>query len=220
MLTSMQSRGPDPAKLQQRLFAKLDGNGDNAIDKTELKSFLDYVSSKTGGESVDSDALLKTIDTDGSGSISSDELSENGKALFDQLRDQLMSAQLSSSSAAPPPPPGSPPGDPEEMFASIDSNGDGSIAKSELETFLADRSQGDGPTVDDIFARDDADEDGSISTDEFTAAVSRRPPPPEQGNKTGGVGDIGAMIASLIEQYTAAGSTASETSTTQLSVVA
>jgi Ca2+-binding EF-hand superfamily protein len=112
----MQTRTVDPAKLQQKLFAKLDTNGDQSIDKSELKSFMDFVSTQTGtstsgtsttGTSAASstDALFSALDSDGDGSITSTELADNGKALFDQLRDQLRNVQLSSSDAPPPPPP-------------------------------------------------------------------------------------------------------------------
>jgi hypothetical protein len=53
-MATTQARGPDPAKLQQQLFSKVDANGDESIDKAELTSFLNFVSEKTGGGSVPS----------------------------------------------------------------------------------------------------------------------------------------------------------------------
>lgn len=189
------------AKLQQQLFSKVDANGDKAIDKTELTSFLNFVSEKTGTGSVDSQALLESIDTDGNGAISESELQDNSEVLFDQLRAQLMSSEASQ--AAPPPPPH---GDAGEMFAGIDSDGDGAISKTELESFLSDRTSetGDGPSADELLARDDADGDGSISLAEFTEATSRRGEPPSEA--TGGGQEMSRLIASLLDQYSAIGS--------------
>jgi Ca2+-binding EF-hand superfamily protein len=208
---STQTRASDTSKLQQQLFSKVDSNGDKSIDQTELTSFLDYVGEKTGS-TIDSAAALKALDSDGNGSISETELQDNASALFDQLKTQLMSSQMGS---APPPPPK---GDSSEMFSSIDTDGDGSISKTELESFVSSRSgeSGKGPSVDDILARDDADGDGSISSTEFEDAMSRGP------QKHGGGGDGGGMnfeklLSSLVSQYTAVGSSAA---TTSLSIAA
>ena len=56
----------------QELFAKLDVNGDNSIDSSELKAFTDFVSEKTGS-TLDSSALMTALDSDGDGSISAGE---------------------------------------------------------------------------------------------------------------------------------------------------
>lgn len=69
---------------------------------------------------------------------------------------------------------------PEEMFAKIDSNGDGSIDKTEMQSFSERISNQDGDTIDisKMFAEIDTDSDGLISQDEFLAA---RPPEPSNG---------------------------------------
>lgn len=219
---SMQTRMVDPAKLQQKLLAKLDTNGDKSIDKNELKSFIDFVSTQTGGTSTtgtstasSTDALFSTLDSDSDGSISSTELADNGKALFDQLRDQLRNTQLSSSEAPPPPPMH---GDESDMFAKIDANSDGSIEESELTSFISEGigGSGQGPSVDDILARDDTDGDGAISFAEFQSAMSQRPERSEQSANEAQDGmQLGRLIASLLEQYSAVSSTTASSPATQ-----
>jgi Ca2+-binding EF-hand superfamily protein len=67
---------------------------------------------------------------------------------------------------------------PEEMFAKIDLNGDGSIDKTEIQSFSERISNQDGDTIDisKMFAEIDTDSDGLISQDEFLAA---KPPKPQ-----------------------------------------
>lgn len=214
---STQTRAADTSKLQQQLFSKVDSNGDKSIDETELKSFLDYVGEKTGS-SIDSASALKALDSDGNGSISETELTDNASALFDQLKSQLMSSQMQMGHGGPPPPPPSDE-DSSDMFSSIDTDGDGSISKTELEAFTSSRAgeSGEGPSVDDILARDDADGDGAISSAEFEDAMSRGPQGRGGGGESGGM-NFEKLLSSLVSQYTAVSSTTSASSS--LSVAA
>jgi hypothetical protein len=107
------ARPVDTSKLQQTLLEKIDSNGDQAIDKTELSSFLQYVKSKTGADSPDVDTVFNSLDVNGNGSVSLQELTAPSDTLIDQLKEQLRNAQIGSSQIAngepPPPPPGPPP---------------------------------------------------------------------------------------------------------------
>ncbi len=120
------------ADRSQQLFSKLDVNGDGAIDSSELKTFADDINSKAGTK-LDANSLLTALDSDGDGSVSSAELKDNGKALFEQLRQQLTGTQ-SQATAQPP--------DSSDLFNSIDTNGDGSISKTELDGFLTQKPDG------------------------------------------------------------------------------
>lgn len=66
---------------------------------------------------------------------------------------------------------------PEEIFAKIDSNGDGSIDKTELQSFSEQISNRDGDTIEisKMFANIDTDSDGLISQEEFLAAKPAEP---------------------------------------------
>jgi Ca2+-binding EF-hand superfamily protein len=118
----------------QKLFGKLDLNSDEGIDSTELKSFIDAVAEKSGTQPVDSDALMTSLDSDGDGVVSSTELSDNGRALFEQLRQQL----VGGAREAPPPQ------DPSKLFSALDSNGDGSLSVDEFSAGMKQRMEQGG----------------------------------------------------------------------------
>ena len=112
MLSGSQCRGSrgaesqqaDKAALQEKLFSKLDVNGDGGVDESELNDFLSYASSATGSTAATGSAeLFDSIDSDGDGNISKTEMSDGVKSLFDELRTQLMSKN--GEAGSPPLPP-------------------------------------------------------------------------------------------------------------------
>ncbi len=113
MLSGSQCRGPrDTSALQEKLFSKLDVNGDGGVDASELGKFLDFASSSSGGTSqTDSAQLFKSLDTNGDGALSKTELADGAKKLFDELRSQLMTTSGDTSQETKPqgPPSGAPP---------------------------------------------------------------------------------------------------------------
>lgn len=78
-------------------------------------------------------------------------------------------------------PSGPPPPDPQEVFQSHDSDGDGSLKADELQAMLdeiAEKMSGGGDlTAEDLLAKLDADDDGALSADEFAAGRPEGPPP-------------------------------------------
>ncbi len=60
-------QGPDD------LFAQLDGNSDSGIDKSEFSTFSEKLSEDTGN-TINVDDVFSTYDTDGDGSLSTEEL--------------------------------------------------------------------------------------------------------------------------------------------------
>jgi Ca2+-binding EF-hand superfamily protein len=129
------SQQADKTALQEKLFSKLDVNGDGGVDESELNDFLSYAASATGSTSATSSAdLFKNIDSDGDGSISKTEMADGAKSLFDELRTQLMSK--SGEAGPPPPPPAEDSDEQQQLFAQIDADGSGSIDQTELGTFL------------------------------------------------------------------------------------
>lgn len=70
----------------------------------------------------------------------------------------------------------------EKLFSLLDSNGDGSVAKDELSTALANAKESDsGIDSSELFASLDANGDGSLSVDETAALAPPPPPPPGAG---------------------------------------
>jgi hypothetical protein len=104
-LSGSQCRGTrDPQAFQEKLFSKLDVNGDGSIDQSELSQFVDFASSAAKSASAGSDStgadLFQAMDTDGDGKLSKTELAEGTKKLFDELRTQLMSASNGAASSS------------------------------------------------------------------------------------------------------------------------
>ena len=148
---------------------QIDTNGDSAISKDELNSFVSEMNEKTS-QSVDSDELFSKLDTDGDGSVSEEE----SKSLKDLLP---------KPKGAPPQMGGMPPGGGggKEMFSKIDTNGDSSISKDELSTMVSDISSKSETEIDsdELFSKLDTDEDGSISEEESKSLKDYLPKPPK-----------------------------------------
>jgi Ca2+-binding EF-hand superfamily protein len=173
----------DTQALQEKLFSKLDANGDGGIDKSELGDFMSYVGSSSGSTNAttDSSELFSKLDADGDGSVSKTEMADGAKALFDELRTQLMSAAASKASTA-------------TLETSSTSDASSTSATSSTDT----------SKQDELFAKMDANGDGSIDKDELGSFMSANPPPgpPPGGGPGGGQrGGLFSKIESLLDQY-------------------
>jgi Ca2+-binding EF-hand superfamily protein len=125
---------PDRSQMQAKFFETTDANGDGGIDKTELGDAIAQMKERSGSTSeVDVNGLLAKLDSSGDGSISQTELSENDRALFDTLREQLGGRGFRMQGPPPPPPQEE---NADDLFALLDSDEDGSISKDELTAAL------------------------------------------------------------------------------------
>jgi Ca2+-binding EF-hand superfamily protein len=120
------------------LFSSIDSDGDGSVSKTELKSFADSLSAQMQstllgaqesggaqgafgppppppGEGKSAADMMSEMDTDGDGSVSSDELKAFGEAHGPKSSERASKA--------------------EEAFASADTDGDGKLSSTEFETF-------------------------------------------------------------------------------------
>ncbi len=122
----------------EALFSSIDADGDGSVSKTELKSFADSLSAQMQsallgaqesggaqgvfgppppppGDGKSAADMISQIDTDGDGSVSSEELKAFGEAHG--------------------PKSGKGDGKAEEAFAAADADGDGKLSSEEFETF-------------------------------------------------------------------------------------
>lgn len=248
--SSSTSRGQ---QLHKELFAKLDSNGDGAVDQDELKNalsqksdngilvslsknFSDLDSDSSGSLSSEemaamappprpsqdqapntelADALIKALDTDGDGVVSSDELSNglssagssaDSKEIFsalDKNQDGSVSQEEMAAALAPPPPPPQQVSS-EELFSQLDTDGDGSITTSELSSALqASNSSTSTDTSAALLKVLDSDNSGGVSSDELKAALQagRDQPSTASSEKSELAQVLGKMIANLNKQY-------------------
>lgn len=105
------------AEHEARMFAKVDSDGSGGVDATELATMLEHT-----GQSGDSAELLKQMDGNGDGSLSSDELSQGMRELMPPPASTMEFAQ--SRGAA---------NDEVDVFSEMDADGDGQLTRAEFE---------------------------------------------------------------------------------------
>jgi Ca2+-binding EF-hand superfamily protein len=157
--------------MKDRMFAKVDGNGDGAVDKTELQTMLDKIAKKTGGTAADAGDMLGKMDSDGNGTLSKDELEAGMKSLMPPPSSTLDFAQQRGGAGL-------------DLFSKLDADGSGGLGVSELSPLLdkmaagragSGTASGDVSSAADaaVFKKLDTDGDGAISKDEFSAAMQK-----------------------------------------------
>lgn len=177
--------------------------------------------------------LFKSIDSDGDGNITKDELTtalsssddSDSSIDIDDLLSQLDSdssggvSQSELSAAMPPPPPpggmggpGGAGGSSEDLINALDTNGDGVISADEL---AASGSSDDSDPLSELFSKLDADGSGGISGDELTSAFQaqgRGDGLPPSGSQSGDDSSTSAayqkLVANLLKQYQSSDATA------------
>jgi Ca2+-binding EF-hand superfamily protein len=182
--TQMPRSGPNPAEM----FNKIDSDGSGGISQSELKTFAEGISSRTGN-GIDTTNAISTYDTDGNGELSSDELRSFMEATMGPRRG-MMGMQGGHG--------------PENLFNALDSDGSGGISQSELDAFAADVSSRTGNSIDttDAVSTYDTDGSGELSSDEFRSFMEATMPPPR--GMMGEVGSTGTSSTSSAESVISA----------------
>ncbi len=117
------SRAAHQSKMQEKMFAKADTDGNGSVDQTELQTILDKVSAKTGVSTGDAATLLGQMDSNGDGSLGSDELAQG---LHDLLPPpstmEFAQGRANATSSSD-----------DDLFAQLDTDGDGKLSQAEFD---------------------------------------------------------------------------------------
>jgi Ca2+-binding EF-hand superfamily protein len=170
-------RRPDPSKMAEDLFSKLDTKGQGYIEKSDLATALSKISSSgsnaSGGASADD--IFSQIDSDGDGKVTKDELSSSLQKMAEQMDAQFANMRMNQAMGGqggqggmggmggpggmPPPPP----------------KNDAGFTKEELSSQLSETGSSDSQqsslisTVVNNFDAADTDGDGKVSFKEAMA---------------------------------------------------
>jgi Ca2+-binding EF-hand superfamily protein len=162
--------GAQRSQQQAKMFAKVDTDGSGSVDASELGTLLAKVSEKTGTSVGDASEVLKTMDSDGDGALSSGELQKGMQALFPPPSTMAF-AQSRTGTTGTTDSQGQ-----DDLFAKVDTDGSGALSEDELNA-LSERMQADGMGGEaPSFSKLDSNGDGSLSQAEFEAG---RPAPPQ-----------------------------------------
>lgn len=93
---SQRMQRPDPAKMVDKLFAKLDTKSQGYLEKSDLQTAFSQLSgSSTSSTSASVDEIFKQLDSDGNGKVTKDEMSSSLQKLADQLDSQFDQMRMS-----------------------------------------------------------------------------------------------------------------------------
>jgi Ca2+-binding EF-hand superfamily protein len=169
---------------------------------------LDTGNDSGGISSAAVNSLFTQMDSDGDGTVSTQETQDSVTSLLEQIRSQTAAARRDM------PPPGMAPPPAEEFLSSADSNGDGALDATE---FYAAMDRGEGTSanatshVQSMFSDADSDGDGLLTTAELQDAADRNSPEgPRSGNGNRGEA-LSNLVSTWLKQYTTSGQTSSST---------
>lgn len=186
---------PDPSKMAENLFSQLDTSGQGYIQKGDLQSAFDQLSSSSSDSSSGStniDDLFASLDTNSDGKVTKKEFTDTLKKLQDSLEQQLQDGRMQMATQAggmgamngmvgmPPPPP--------------QGGNDQGFTKDELSSKLEKAGSSDSTQSNLIsniiqnFDKADTDHDGKVSFQETMAY--------QQSTNTSGSGEVAASTPS------------------------
>lgn len=176
MISSVSSSGPlslckpDTASVSQKLFARIDQDGDGKINSDEFTAAMEKRlgrgnAAKATQQGPDFEKVFADLDTDADGKINQDEFQTGMIRLREQLRGRPHHFE------------GRP--DPAKIFQEADTDASGKVNATELQqhfeqTVAANRPGAPAPDSSRLVEKLDRDGDGELSESEFTKPPARR----------------------------------------------
>lgn len=206
--SAMMMRGmprPDPSKMAEDLFSKLDTKGQGYIEKSDLETALGSVS-QSGGSSSSSvaDEMFAKLDGDGDGKVTKEEMSATIQKIAAELDGPAPRARMQGGMPPPPPSGGAHGAGSTDSTASssessdpADANGDGTVTIEESLAYEASQASSGADTA--SSATSDAE------AELMQMAAGGMPPP-----KDGGPNDQGFTKDQLTSMVQELGSKDSE----------
>lgn len=157
-------RRPDPAKMAENLFDKLDTSGQGYLQKSDFQTAFDSIAPVSGSSSSTStnvDDLFAKLDTNSDGKVTKDEFSTSLSKLAEQLDQQFQSMRMQDAMGGMGgmPPPGNDAGfTKDELSSQLDQLGGSDSSRSSLLSGIVQN-----------FDKADANGDGKVSAQEAMA---------------------------------------------------
>lgn len=197
---------PDPAKMAEDLFAKLDSKGQGYLEKADLETALNKLGdSGNSGDTPSVDAMFAQLDSDSDGKITQQDMSATFEKIAAELdgpfpRRRLQGQEGQGQGTMPPP----------------DGQQDSGLSKDQLSSMLEaanssgnQQSEGLSQLVKN-FDQADSNGDGKVSRDEADAYYqandlqpSKMPPPPSPGSAQQDEGLTKDQLSSILENASA-----------------
>lgn len=191
---------PPPPKPPS--FESVDTDSSGGLSIEEFKA-----GAPKGADSSKSEELFKAIDSDSNGSVTKEE-QDAFKAKVEQAQQQLQSFLFGLQAGGQSPNSSGESEEETDIFAQLDANSDGSVAKDEFLSAFSSGTSSSSDLLSKLFDAIDTSADGSISKDEqsaFQAALEQRsrpsgpppgPPPNSASQAYGSTYQLGAANAS------------------------
>ncbi|MDH6265730.1 Ca2+-binding EF-hand superfamily protein [Rhizobium sp. SG_E_25_P2] len=164
---------------QQEMFNKTDTDQNGALSQSE---FVSSRPSKMSEEAATK--LYSKIDTEGTGSVTFDQLSAAKQAPESRMGGDAMGAMMGLRQQG-----GMPPmagmGDPSSLYSDLDADSDAKLTESE---FLAKAPGGeDDARAQELFSKIDSEGQGYVTEEQFTTFVTENAPKGPMGPPPGGM---------------------------------
>jgi Ca2+-binding EF-hand superfamily protein len=149
-------------QIEQRLFSKIDANGDGSVTKPELENAV----GNAGGSTQSADALFSLLDPSNTGSVSAQQFAQNLPlpSYSAEIGALFIADQAQASTTAPVTDPATQ--SKEALFTQLDANGDGTLTKPELEQAVT-AAGGTTASADALYAKLDPNNTGGVSEQQF-----------------------------------------------------